>query len=1108
MQLRGAPIRRGGTLLLLGTLCLLAAATPAQAGHGHIDRVKGTIDLVVYFSYPATVEEMRQWEPVLTEFSKGLYEATEGGLRLGKVSLTTDPSESKTADMWISNIQDEDEPATATHYGWGQDTAALFMHQIHKCSGVNTRLLDFTPAEVAKSLGVDLEEAKAIHDRARAIVGHAPDCNANWRGQFGMLHEAGHYFWGLADEYEGCTSEDAEGDLKTCADGAAKAENPSSGDRKYFCGIGDGAKGCVMDGGTRDAVRNTRSEFCVDLPKGAIASTENEMMFGHLGGYALGGQFYESKQQRFHGHACWTTIFSVGTKLNATTDVLDSSVSPRRQRLLFFQKPTTYPVEQRELRVDELPTFSILGAPKEAEEEGPGPAFVVLLDQSTSMLVGAPGIDVEPFAAAKQGVANAVLSTLRDNEWLGIVSFHGVGVSLLPAGLARMGTQEERTLVATDVLALQSVRTGVAGTSLTKALSAAMEVFGSQAQEDVAGKHVILITDGQGAIDSGPSSTVNRLAAAGIRIHTVAIGELPNRRRLASMAATTGGYAADASTTPDIDEAVQRIIEDARGSTLGAFETLNLAFSPPASPPLSTDVLVPDFARSVDFIVSHAAGAPIEVSLLSPRGIRYAFDEAEDAVCTLDTLTAGAVKQCGATDVQYLPNAASAPSQQLFRVPNPEAGVWSVETRVTIDDGASHQVTVRSNFDAPIFRISADVTNPDPLTFPTPIRIVVPVVVQVPVTEVSVTARVTHPIDKNSPEQPPFSEDITLFDDGLAEHGDDQAGDGRYSALYANYRDGGNGVYTFDVEVLNEGMAGRTVSENREWSPNPAPPRAIADFRALVTVTVEVTGVPDTIVQGTLAITTDQLTQGYQYTVSQMNVAPALVFKVRADDEAMKLLSITIVGDNPDDQWQVGTVGLYADDNFDGRLDNRSDALATGTYIQGETDLTFRKFDQDDEPAMLAMVLAGQERQFVVTYGRIWGPEISTLTASFGRVPSKPVGAPPFPILWLAATMAAVVFASQRMANRSLARPLAVLSSVALLVLVTGAVGCGSSGGGSGTIIGADGPRSASVNPLPTGAYPVRLERDDIVVRGATTGTLVSATGEATNGTVQVVADP
>ncbi len=1056
------PRRPGKTLFFVALMAALAFLGPvsprrAEAGQPLIDLAKGTIDMIVYFEYEATLQDIEGWKPMFDEYAKGLYDATEGQLRLRKVVFTTNKSLSAKASVWISNDTRANAGAYAFVDGVGNLGQHIQLHQIHKCTGVTEDQVDSNDPDIAR--------------RARAVVGHKPKCLAFWRGQFGILHETGHYLFGLRDEYLGCS---VRAGLQ-CPDNQKDVQGPG-----FFCSVGQKETACIMDGGTTVVVpiydetgktvvgvlqKNLRTEFCRSFLRSDVTGS-----YGHTPGYPNNGSYFLNKQQRDLNMDCWRRIGSSEVRLTLPSGF------PQKQDLLLDQKP--------------LPIYEIVND---------DPGFVLAVDTSRSMNRVSVGDTSSKFQLAKEGAVNAV-DLIRPGEKVAVVRFD-----------ERVVVAQEMTTVpdqaARDDLAdlINNLPLGGTGTTTGGALDTARGLLEDPDNDAMSGKAIVLLSDGRNTQGMDPVSVAGEIAREGrLAIHTVGIGDDADTQSLEKIASMTGGSFHFVENAGQLPAVLPGVFAAARGDVKPESTGDTIPYLGPGDLPRAFDVQIDDFTRLTTFIIGHGVNAPIAAAIVSPSGLRYAFDPAEDDVCTVDTLDSDppSTRTCGGADVSYIRN----PRQQIYTAPTPEAGIWTIEIRNTVNDGISQPVSILVISDAPELAATGDISNARPVCYPEPIRVKTTVVAQVPVTGVSVTAQVHQPGG--------FTETISLFDDGLAVHGDDLPGDGVYGALYAGYRSasdgGGNGVYSFDITVRNDGMAGIPVPDGNEQVLDPAPAGTITDFTAKTEASTEVTCVPDPLPAGTLTITSPAGTQFYSYLRSEMHTATVLVFKVRAGAECVRIDSLTIAGGGNGDEASIGAVGLFLDPDEDGlaATPNPYLPLASTTFGADNGVATFTAVDPLGNPVPLVIVPADVERQFLITYGGLDGPPLSTIPGAV--LPAWP-RLPPTPIWdWLLLTLLAALAMTRAMANRRLARPLAIGMCLSIAVLMTGVIGCGTSdtSPGAGGEIGSIGPFTPPTNPFGLGSYSVTLDPAALDVAGATTGRPIAPEGEATNAVAQVVQNP
>ncbi len=207
-----------------------------MAGRGTIK--KGKLDILVYFAYDE--KDFNSWKPLFNAGSKLLYDATEKQLQLGTVTFTTCRQLKEKADVWVLK---DSSGARAHLRGLGKDGLHVTISQTHK-----------------------------------SISGKA-------RGQFGLVHEMGHYLFGILDEYKGYI-----GDVK-------------GSDPKHYCVTSNSSVCCIMDGGTTISTNNLRTEYCTT----GFNGTKH-----FKGARNAAGKAIKTNQEYFRGGSCWKTIQASG----------------------------------------------------------------------------------------------------------------------------------------------------------------------------------------------------------------------------------------------------------------------------------------------------------------------------------------------------------------------------------------------------------------------------------------------------------------------------------------------------------------------------------------------------------------------------------------------------------------------------------------------------------------------------------------------------------------------------------------------------------------------------------------------------------------------------
>ncbi|MEA3187450.1 MAG: calcium-activated chloride channel regulator 3/4 [Chthoniobacter sp.] len=234
--------------ILAGVIC---GGRRAQAGSGTIDVTAKTMDLSVLFTYSESDDNLdgaasTTWKEVFNEGSRRLWNATNGQLRLGKVTVYTRALDRKDdADVWIS-------PVGNTAYS--------------------------TDAGV---LGVPGQHMQFFANKHLSLSGYLGDCS--------IAHEIGHYAFGLWDEYIGFSVPLAKKDNYTDADARYESDNPN------IHSISDtDTIASLMDAGGGVPGKKLRTEF--DTAANIVKGT------------AFDSRWFMNKQWYKRKESCWETM--------------------------------------------------------------------------------------------------------------------------------------------------------------------------------------------------------------------------------------------------------------------------------------------------------------------------------------------------------------------------------------------------------------------------------------------------------------------------------------------------------------------------------------------------------------------------------------------------------------------------------------------------------------------------------------------------------------------------------------------------------------------------------------------------------------------------------
>ncbi len=432
-------------ILVIGAL--LAASIPLQpatAGKGRI--ADGKVDLTVQFAYREAAPD--SWRPLFEEASRLLYNATDGQLQFGQVRVVDSGLDKWDADVWIL---DNHSGAFANVLGLG-GPGHIYISQTHK--------------SVTKP----------------AV------------GPFGLVHEFGHYGFGLYDEYKGVEPPPA----------ARIAEQTLLNQPHQFCAAEGDSVACIMDGGTTIQPNNRRTEFCTSVLDG-LTTRHNE-------GTDIDGQLFVNAQQALNGESCWETIHrTVGLTEPQSVQTTDP--------------PGLMPIDWQVVPpVDRL---------------------VICLDRSESMFLRPDRIDL-----AKR-TAESIVGLLHERKTIDIngvpVSFAGENLAIVSFGYddsVLFGFREIESPATKDSAnaVIDAIGRSAAPSPLSTDIGGALRVALAQIEGEGAvpavSEAILLLSDGAQNMGTDPRDVIDALKARGVRVY--AVGYRRGRRR-GSAARDRGG---------------------------------------------------------------------------------------------------------------------------------------------------------------------------------------------------------------------------------------------------------------------------------------------------------------------------------------------------------------------------------------------------------------------------------------------------------------------------------------------------------------------------------------------------------------------------------------
>lgn len=508
---------------------------PLPAGTGSIDTDAKTIDLSVFISYNETNDNLDSvavnpdWRQVFDDASARLWQATNGQLKIGKVTVYIRAFNRKEdADVWILN-----------------GPGGAYAH-------------------VGK-LGQKGFHMTFFQDTHRST-------NATYQGGFSIVHEMGHYVFGLRDQYLGASVPLAKKDTWTAADLSAFVKSPNTNS----VSAGD-LVASIMDGG--GGVNNTRTEF-------DTAGNTNK-------GVAVASKWWMNKQWISHQKSCWETMGEFkwnGVTVLPTVPAGDS--------------PTDVPAGDTSVQWEVVPTLSRL---------------VLCIDRSGSMdsenrmelaILGASMLTnlTEEQHQVESNGDNYVV----EGDRLAVVDFDDAVTTTYPmTEVDAAGTVRAQARAAIQGLFARNL------TAIGSGTQRSLDLITGEGDK-VTQEAIILLSDGSNNSGISPATAAANAAARGVKIYSIALGSGADAGTLSSMAATTGGKFYQANNGLGLLDIYTRIYAELRGG--GLIESLASLASEATT--TQHTVRVDELTEEAVFsVASPNEGFGLEI--VSPTGKKY-----------------------------------------------------------------------------------------------------------------------------------------------------------------------------------------------------------------------------------------------------------------------------------------------------------------------------------------------------------------------------------------------------------------------------------------------------------------------------------------------------
>lgn len=517
---------------LTAFLMLLLLSLFGFAGAGDIEPGSpAKLNLVVHYDYEE--ESPEKIKPLLQEASRRLFEATEGQLEIGKVSIYVKcPANRPEADIIVN--EKIDGTASATVSGFGVRGAHINIFQQHVLT---------------------------------------PTAAADTDGSTTIVHELGHFVFGLLDEYQGQTvytkldsGIPAVPVPAGVVDPSSIAEHPSL----FFCTGEDGlGSACIMNSGYDKNIG--KAEFCTATHhtrhnKGVATSvTTKFFQDGEFGNYHL------TDQHATYYRDCWKVI---------QESLENKGVS------------VTLPAQGAQ---------STSGSPSTIEVEvlKCAPAVALVLDCSGSMSGSR--------LASMKSSAEQVVGILEDGNKLSITAYSSDALVIFPMQALDSGNR------ATALAAIQSLSAD-GNTNIGGGILSGLGQLMLQTERPEPGI-IVLLTDGEHNTGTDPTVAAAQVAGAKFKLQSIALGSSFDAGQLKTASEQTGGTLVVVEDDKDLASAIVQQATAVQGDDVLLSERAQL------SPGATIDIEIPidQFVQRFSAAVSWDLGTLTAV-LLDPNG--------------------------------------------------------------------------------------------------------------------------------------------------------------------------------------------------------------------------------------------------------------------------------------------------------------------------------------------------------------------------------------------------------------------------------------------------------------------------------------------------------
>lgn len=810
------------TLFVLGVVCSSSFAQNFSRIRD-LDTGQQVIDLVVSL-HDEPYEDMRQeYERALGYFADGLYESTNGKHMLGTVRIFINDGQSDIADIIWGGTASHDQygMAYATQQGFGDTDGKIWIFDSYYITEDGERILEFPST---KELG------------------------------YALTHEAGHYIYGVLDEY-------------------ADPYRTSASDPGFALASDTPAVPSIMNS-DRDALAgnyawlnfSTKASFQLNTGQGRVWGISQWDLL-----------VQDPANDRLHGDA--------SAQVERTLYPVLREVAPAITDTYTFGSDT-YTYMKVELS-DANPNiarqhFNPVWMEAEVEIE-------LILDKSGSMR----GADMENVKTASELLLDFITP---GNTAIGVVAFSNSISDIQPVVAI---PEFDTTIIPSIKNKIRGISAGGSTAIYDAAIAGlnALNYYTNTNGTTYATRFGLLLSDGYDNASSNNLATVKQAYNdSNVPLYTIHYGNAGGRQTLLDLATETKGAFYDGvNTALELWPIFRDIYAAAADFVTITTSGPPLDPAPLAAPAPNNTASTGGSENDFDIVVD---------STLSSLQLTFTYKQLSGTTdFTILDAEGGAVaySRDDLTDVSN--NKVTILKVDPVEMEAHTTGTWSIQINST---GSIEEMThdVKAETTGATYELIANSLSGTDMVYPEPVLLAVRLIKRESITGYNLTGTIKTPSGNLIP--------ITLNDDGV--DGDHIENDGRYSAIFSSYSE--NGRYTFTAACDNSNgnaVLATNFYGTKGSAAGDVPPIAITEnFQRSITLSFTINGVgqpqPDTIIANNVTVNgkIDNSGDVNEYTIIDIDKTEPLFVRVSSLGKGI-IPVLTVYGDGA----QIAAANLF-----------------------------------------------------------------------------------------------------------------------------------------------------------------------------------------------------